>query len=80
MAKTFGNLGVGIPTDQPITIRPGITHREVDFHGNAHHLAIPPEHPERAAKGDLGLSVISDFEPRPLSTPEPPFANLRKDK
>lgn len=55
-------------------------HREADYHGNAKNYALPPEHPERAEKGDLGLSVIPGLETKPLEQPEPPFVNLRKDK
>lgn len=71
MAKT--NTNVGHPTDQPVVLRPGVTHRESDFHGSAKHLAIPPEHPERVAKGDIGLSEIDDFPSRPLSHSGLPF-------
>lgn len=71
MAKNYTN--VGQPIDTPITIRPGVTHREADFHGNAKHLALPPEAPERSDNGDLGLTVIPGFEPRPLSKPGQPF-------
>ena len=66
------------PIDTPVLERPGIMHRESDFHGSAKHYALEPEHPERTAKGDLGLSSIKDFEPRPLSHAGSPFANLRK--
>ena len=68
----------GHPIDEPVRLRPGVTHREADFHGNAKHMAIPPEHPERAKKGDLGLSVIADFASRALSHVGLPFKNLRK--
>jgi hypothetical protein len=70
MAKNSPN---GRPIDQPIVLRPGVMLREADFHGSAHHLAIPPEHPERTDKGDLGLTSIPDFEPRPLSHSGLPF-------
>lgn len=78
MARVFGNIG--IPTDEPKTIRPGVSHREADFHGNEKNLGLPPEHPERAAKGDLGLNVIPGLETKPLSTPGVPFKNLRSTK
>ena len=78
MAKSFGNTGQ--PVDQPILLRPGVAHRETDFHGNDKWYALPPEHKERADKGDLGLSVIPGFDPRPLSHSGLPFANLRKGK
>jgi hypothetical protein len=63
----------GHPIDSPVLLRPGVTHRETDYHGNDKHLAIPPEHPERAEKGDLGLESIPDFESRPLSHTGKPF-------
>ena len=52
------------PLDQPIKLRDGVVHREADFHGSAHWLYVKPEHPVRAAKGDLGLEYIKDMEPR----------------
>lgn len=68
------------PLDQPIVESPGVMHKEGDCSGNAKWYALPPEDPRRAEKGDLGLSVIKDFESRPLSHPGLPFANLRKGK
>jgi hypothetical protein len=66
-------MNAGIPTDTPITIRPGVTHREADYHGNAKWLALPPEHPERSDKGDLGETVIPGLETKPLTHPGLPF-------
>lgn len=77
MAKT--NIA-GHPIDETVLLRPGVMHREADFHGNAKHYALPPEAPERAEKGDLGLTVIAGLESKPLEQPEPPFVNLRSDK
>ena len=71
MAKN--NTQVGHPIDTPISIRPGVVYRESDYHGNAKHLALPPEHPERSEKGDFGLESIQDFESRPLSHTGKPF-------
>lgn len=71
MAKNLMNAG--IPLDTPILLRPGVMHREADYHGNAKHLALPPEHPERADKGDLGETVIPGLETKPLSHPGLPF-------
>jgi hypothetical protein len=71
MARTFSN--VGIPTDEPKILRPGVMLKESDFHGNAKHLALPPEHPERANKGDLGLNIIPGLESKPLSYSDLPF-------
>jgi hypothetical protein len=68
----------GHPTDVPVLDRPGVMHREADFHGNAKWYALEPDSPERREKGDLGLTTIKDFEPRPLSHAGSPFANLRK--
>jgi len=71
MAHSYGNTGM--PVDTPILIRPGVTHKESDFHGNGKHYALPPEHPERSAKGDLGLSVIPGLETKPTDYPGLPF-------
>ena len=71
MAKN--NPNIGQPVDQPILERPGVMHREDDFHGNAKHYGLPPEHPERARKGDLGLTDIQDFPSRSLSHTGLPF-------
>jgi hypothetical protein len=68
------------PYDTPILIRPGVMHREASMHGNGHWYSLPPEHPERRAKGDLGSQHIPDFEPRPLTHSGSPFANLRNSK
>ncbi len=71
MAKN--NTQVGHPIDEPVLLRPGVMHREADYHGSDHHYALPPEHPERADKGDLGLSDIKDFPSRSLSHDGLPF-------
>jgi hypothetical protein len=69
-----------VPLDQPREIRPGVMHRETDWQGSGKWYALPPEAPERAAKGDLGLSTIKDFESRPLTSAGLPFRNLRGGK
>lgn len=71
MAKN--NTQVGHPVDQPVLLRPGVMHRESDCHGSGKHYALPPEHPERAKKGDIGLSDIADMPSRPLSHAGLPF-------
>ena len=76
MARMYGNRAM--PIDEPVLLRPGVMHREADFHGNGKFYALPPEHPERADKGDLGLSNIPGLESRSLSHAGTPFANLRK--
>ncbi len=48
-----------IPVDQPVVLRPGVMHREADSLSDAKHYALPPEHPERAAKGDLGFAGLT---------------------
>ena len=70
------------PLDEPVILRDGVTHREADFHGSAHWLYVSPEHPERAAKGDLGMAHIKNFEPRYSfeSQGRLPYKNLRKGK
>ena len=71
MAKAFiGNAS--IPVDTPVEIRPGVMHREADFHGAAKLYGLPPEHPERTQKGDLGFGGLGP--PVDVS----PFSNLRK--
>ena len=69
-----------VPHDTPILIRPGIMHREADFHGGGRAYVLPPEHPERQVKGDLGAETVRDFEPRALSHSGLPFANLRSGR
>lgn len=69
-----------VPLDQPREIRPGVMHRETDWQGSAKWYALPANHPERTAKGDLGMDPIPGFEPRPLTTPGLPFGNLRGGK
>ena len=71
---------IGFPLDQPIITSPGVMVREADAPGNAKWLALPPEAPQRAAKGDLGETTIANLESKPLSHEGLPFANLRKGK
>lgn len=68
------------PLDTPRTIAPGELAPERNAPGNAQWLSLPPEAPQRAAKGDLGMSVIKDFDSRPLTSPGAPFTNLRGGK
>jgi hypothetical protein len=70
-----------MPVDTPMVIRPGVTHREADFHGNASQLAVPPDDEERAAKGDLAQEVPElgrGLTKSGLSHAGAPFANLRR--
>lgn len=56
----------------------GLLYREDGAPGNASHLALPPEDPIRAKKGDLGLSHIAGFPSRPsFESPGTPFKKLR---
>lgn len=55
-------------------VRPGVTHREADQYV---HAELPPEHPERTRKGDLG--TIGLPTPRPLTGPGP-FSGLKKER
>ena len=63
--------------DVPIELRPGIMHREADYHGNARWYAVDPTNPDRATKGDLPMDPIKDFDPRPLTHAGLPFKNLK---
>ena len=67
------NTMMTYPLDQPSVLAQGFALRESDAPGNAKWLALPPESPERAAKGDLSMSHIANFEPRPLTTPGVPY-------
>jgi hypothetical protein len=58
-------------TDEPTLLRPGVKAAESDFPGNDKFLALPPEHPERMAKGDLG--TIGLPESHATDANEPPF-------
>jgi hypothetical protein len=66
----FGNQ----PLDQPGVIGPGLKRRESDWQGAAKHVALPPEHPVRAAKGDLGMVGV----PAPRASFEGGGATLTK--
>ncbi len=57
-------LNAGIPVDVPRLLRPGVIYRETDQHSNAKFFALEKEHPERAAKGDLGSREIRDMPSR----------------
>lgn len=70
MART---IAMTYPLDKPIEIRPGVMHREADFHGSEKWYALPPEAAERTAKGDIGLSSIKNFESRALTSAGAPF-------
>lgn len=70
MART---VAMTYPLDQPILLRPGVMHREADWHGRDAWYALPPDHPERARKGDLSMTNIKDFESRALTSPGAPY-------
>ena len=75
------NVMFTYPLDQPRLIRPGVTQRETEFHGAAKWGTLPPEHPERAAKGDLSQGVIPFFESRhSVESPGLPYKNLRNGR
>lgn len=74
---TKATFNASIPHDEPISVRPGVMHREADAHGNAKHYALEPEHPERTAKGDLGFAGLPP-EDYSRESPGVPFQNLRK--
>lgn len=79
MAK--GLMNVGIPIDEPISIRPGVAYREVDWHGSMLRYSVPPENPDKARAGDLSMSYIKNFMPKSsVESPGIPFANMRKYK
>ena len=57
-------LNAGIPVDSPRLLRDGVIYRESDHHGSAKYFALEKEHPERAAKGDLGGRIYKDMPTR----------------
>lgn len=67
------SVNMTYPLDQPRTERQGVLAPENNAPGNAKWLALPPESAERAAKGDLGLAHINNFDPRALTSPGLPF-------
>lgn len=70
----FGNIPLG-----PATAEFGVFYPENVHPGAAVHMAVPPEHPLRARKGDLGETRIKDMDPRhSFESPGAPFANLRR--
>lgn len=77
-----GITNVGIPIDEAVILRPGVKMKESDHPGAAKHLHIPLEHPENAAKGDLGSVVMKDFDSRALPAGDGavPWKNLRGGK
>jgi hypothetical protein len=75
---TKATFNSSIPIDQPILLRPGVMHREADAPGDAKHYALPPEHPERTAKGDLGFAGLPPARHSFEGGAAPPFSNLRK--
>lgn len=69
-------MAKNMPVDEPVLLKPGVMHREADYHGNAKYYALPADAPLRLAKGDLGLENIAGFESRALEHPGLPFAKL----
>jgi len=74
--RSLLHFGLWGPSAEPEMLRPGVAYREADLPGNAYRYAIPPEHPERTAMGDLGFAGLAP--PRSLSFGGLPFSNLRK--
>lgn len=70
MART---VAMTYPLDKPIEVRPGVMHRETDYHGSAKWYALAPESVERSRGGDLSMTSIKDFAPRALTGPGVPF-------
>ena len=70
MAK---EVAMTYPLDTPRINAQGDLAPERDAPGNAKWLAKSPEGVERAAKGDLGLSYIKNFDSRALTSPGMPF-------
>lgn len=70
MAK---NAQMTYPLDTPRINAQGDLAPERDAPGNDSWLAKAPESAERAAKGDLGLSFIPNFESRALTSAGLPF-------
>jgi hypothetical protein len=75
---TKATYNTSIPHDEPIEIRPGVMHREFDFHGSSRWYALAPEHPENTAKGDIGWIGLATPRVSFESGEAPPFSNLRK--
>ena len=72
MART---VAMTYPLDKPIEIRPGVMHKEADFHGNTGKwYSLPPESADRAAAGDLSMTSIKGLESRALTSPGLPFS------
>jgi hypothetical protein len=65
------------PLDVPHIEGPGFVHRESAAPGNDSHQYVPPEHAIRREKGDIGLSVIKDFDPRSLTAGGVPWKNMK---
>ena len=71
MART---VAMTYPLDKPIEVRPGVMHREADFHGSTGKwYSLPPESADRAAAGDLSMTSIKGLESRALTSPGLPF-------
>jgi hypothetical protein len=73
MAQNFFTF----PLDQPRLQAPGVMYREAGAPGNDSHIALPPEHPIRARKGDKSMTNIPHFEPRALSHSGTPFKGIK---
>jgi hypothetical protein len=65
------------PLDVPHIGGPGFVHRTAMAPGNDSHQYIPPEHPIRREKGDIGMSEIKDFTPRALTSGGTPWKSLK---
>ena len=67
---------VGVGLDDSDYARPAI--KESNTEGAAKRAAISPE--DYAAKGNLGMENIPGFDPRPLSSENPPWKGLSPRK
>ena len=68
-------LPVFQPNLYPEPLKPGVVYSDGEYPGRSGATSLPPESPQRAAKGDLGESNIPGFavkNPMPyrLSTPK----------
>lgn len=66
------------PHDEPRLVAPGVRYRERDWHGSGARLSLPPEAPERRAKGDLGMTGLEP--PRALDSGGKPYGALTKGR
>ncbi len=80
MAKYSSNTSM--PVDTPISIAPGVTHRETDFQGDAKFGFVQSEDGtiEGRLKGDRGWQDLNTSMPRIAVNGGSPFANLKSGR